>query len=146
MPSKRKRSTAGPGAIIGRGIQIQSVGVHVSRQTNKPRGEPARFEGGPWLEVRGTADEAVRDVRDIVISVHTDEREEPGPTSPPSVGAIIQVRPKVQAVVGLPSLDFDRLWVLALTGHLRYSWMAFTEPHRGSARIVSVSFSNEIEE
>jgi hypothetical protein len=62
------------------------------------------------------------------------------------VGAIIQLRPHVQAVVALPNADFDRTWSLAITGHLRFCWIAFTEPIRRFAHVVSVSFSSELEE
>jgi hypothetical protein len=98
------------------------------------------------LEVRGNADEPVRDIVELVITVHPDNREEPGPGGLPSVGAIIQLRPHIQAVVKLPSVDFDRAWSLATGGYLRFCWMAFTEPHRRFAHVVSVSFSNEFEE
>jgi hypothetical protein len=98
------------------------------------------------LELRGTVDEPIRDVRDVVISVHVDEREEPGSTNPPSVGAIVGVRPTVQAVVALTSASFDRLWTMAMSGQLRYIWLALTEPHRRSALVVSASFSNQYEE
>jgi hypothetical protein len=96
--------------------------------------------------VRGTADEPIRDVRKIVITLHPEDREEPGTSNPPSVGAIIQLRPHVQAVVALPHADFDRAWSLATSGHLRFCWLAFTEPHRRSALVVSVSFASEREE
>jgi len=43
-------------------------------------------------------------------------------------------------------LDFDRVWGLTLSGLLRFSWLAFTEPHRGSAAVISIEFSNEFEE
>jgi len=63
-----------------------------------------------------------------------------------SVGAIIQIRPHVHAVVGLPTADFDRVWTLAMSGQLRYCQMVFTEPRRRSAHIINISFSNEVEE
>lgn len=142
----RKRPTSARRAILGRQIQVQSVAVHLSRRAEKPRGSPPIFEGGPWLEVRGIVEESVRGVRNVVITVDIDDREEPRASDPPSVGAIIQLRPQVQAVVGLPSADFDRVWALATSGRLRYCWMAFTELYRQSAVVVSVSFSNEFEE
>ena len=142
----KKRPTATRRALLGRQIQVQSAAVHVSRRADKPRGSPPIFEGGPWLEVRGIAEEPARDVRDVVINVHVDDREEPGASNPPSVGAIVQLRPCIQAVIGLASADFDRVWSLATSGRLRYCWIAFTEPYRQSALVVSVSFSNEFEE
>lgn len=39
--------------------------------------------------------------------------------------------------------DFDRLWLLATSGHLRHAYFAATEPRYGKALATSVSFSNE---
>jgi hypothetical protein len=62
------------------------------------------------------------------------------------VGTIIGLRPTVQAVVGITNANFDRLWTMAMSGQLRCSWLALTEPHRRYACIVSASFGNEFEE
>jgi hypothetical protein len=62
------------------------------------------------------------------------------------VGAIIQVRPQLRAVVAIPDADFDRLWLLAASGQLKFCHLAFTEPYRNSALVVSVSFSNQSEQ
>ena len=71
--------------------------------------------------------------------------EEPGASVPPSIGAIIQVRPTLTAVVRVPVADFDRVWSMAISGHLNYVHVVFTEPDRRSALIVSVAFSNKSE-
>jgi hypothetical protein len=52
----------------------------------------------------------------------------------------------VDAVIAMPGVDFDRVWMLAASGQLHYCWLAFTEPRRGRALIVSASFSKEAEE
>jgi hypothetical protein len=41
---------------------------------------------------------------------------------------------------------FDRVWVLALSGHLKFARVYFTKPHYNSGLVVSASFSNELEE
>jgi hypothetical protein len=41
--------------------------------------------------------------------------------------------------------DFDRVWSMAISGHLNYVHVVFTEPDRRSALIVSVAFSNKSE-
>lgn len=132
--------------IIARQIEVKWVALSVSRRVDKPRGLPPSFEGGPHLELRGTVNEAVRDVCDVRISVFLDDLDERSPGSPLSVGTIIQIRPHIVPVVRLPTADFDRAWALAAVGQLRYAWIAFTEPYRNSARVVSISFSNEFEE
>ena len=43
-------------------------------------------------------------------------------------------------------MHFDHVWSLATSGHLRYCYLAFPEPKRGSAVIVSASFFSEGEE
>jgi hypothetical protein len=139
----KQRQNRGQVSILGRQVSVQSVAAYISCHAEKPRGLPPRYEGGPWLSVRGTLDEPVRDVREIVIGVRPEDRDGPSTSNRPSVGAIIQTQPKVHAVVGLRTADFDRVWTMATTGQLRYCWLAFTEPYRRSALVVSVQFSNE---
>jgi hypothetical protein len=66
-------------------------------------------------------------------------------TSPPTVGAIIGIKPQVQGVVELPPPLFERPWVLSAGGRLKGCHIAMTEPYRGKACIVSVSFSDRCE-
>ena len=49
-------------------------------------------------------------------------------------------------MVGLLPVDFDRLWALALSGHLKFASLTFTPPKYGSALVVNTSFSCEREE
>ena len=56
------------------------------------------------------------------------------------------VRPAVEVVASAAPLDFNYVWSLALSGHLTYAYMNFTKPHYGSASVLSLSFSNELEE
>jgi hypothetical protein len=49
-------------------------------------------------------------------------------------------------VVDLLPGDFDRLRVLALSGHLKFASLAFTPPKYGSALVINTSFSSECEE
>jgi hypothetical protein len=39
-----------------------------------------------------------------------------------------------------------RVWVLALTGHLKFAHVYFTRPHYNSGLVVSALFSTELEE
>jgi hypothetical protein len=50
-----------------------------------------------------------------------------------SVGTIIGFRPHLQVVVLLNHRDFDGLWSMALTGHVRYAHLMFTKPHYNRA-------------
>lgn len=83
-------------------------------------------------------------VREFQVSVHRHDHDRPS-ENPPSVGAITQVRPHIHAVVWMPAPYFEDTWEMASSGALRYCWMAFTEPKRGWAVVLSASFSNEQE-
>jgi len=48
--------------------------------------------------------------------------------------------------VGIPETDFNRVWSLAVSGELKYVRVAFTEPYRNSALVVSAQFSNRSED
>jgi hypothetical protein len=88
----------------------------------------------------------LRDVHEVTVQLHLDEKREPGPAVPPAIGSILRVSPVVDAVIGVPGAVFDRVWTLAVSGQLHYCWLAFTEPPRGLSLIVSASFSKGAEE
>jgi hypothetical protein len=90
--------------------------------------------------------EPLNDVIAFDVQLHVDDRREPGPALPPSVGAILRVRPRVDAVVGMFGPDFDRAWTLAASGKLQYCRLAFTEPRHRKALIVSASLSTDDED
>lgn len=65
----------------------------------------------------------------------------PGP--PPCIGAIIRLKPAVNIVVPYTVVEFDRLWTIAAASKVVSGYVAFTEPFRNGARVVSLSFSTE---
>ena len=123
-----------------------SVSFHVDLRASVPRGSESSIKSSSRLELSGTIDESVRDVHSIVFSVRPTDKTDPGPVLPPSVGAIIQIRPYVSFVIGFPTAAFDRIWSLALPGQLRYARLVFTKPHYNKALVVSTSFSTDPEE
>jgi hypothetical protein len=76
-------------------------------------------------------------------SVHEELEEKFGTLRPAVVGHLIQMRPECRVVLGLPTKDFDRAWVLAAGGRLTHAWLSMTKPHYNDASVPSVSFSNE---
>lgn len=132
--------------ILSRTIRVDSVRMSVFRRAEKPRGAAPYLESCPSIEIRGEADEPLGDIRRFVVNLYPDDSNELGSALPPSVGAIIGVKPEVQAVIRIDSESFDRVWSLAISKELRYCWLAFTRPVRRSGLIVSASFSNEVEE
>ena len=104
------------------------------------------FASTPWLELRGTLDEPVRDVRDVAFSLYPDAQVVIGTARPAAVGSIIHVRPCVSVVLKLPFADFDRLWSLTLAGQCKHAHISLTEPRYGRALVTNASFSNQSEE
>lgn len=104
------------------------------------------LENHPWLELRGTLSEPIRDARDVVFSTYPKDKVEVRTARPAAVGSIIRLRPYVSVVVAYPPLEFDRLWALALGGHAKHAYLSCTEPHYQRALVTSLSFSNEQEE
>lgn len=96
------------------------------------------MESRPWLDLHGVLKEPVGDVDHVQVSVHPTDRPEVGTARPASVGSIIQARPKLSIVVAWPQKDFDRVWSMALMGHLKYASLCFTKP-RYSRAIAVVS-------
>ena len=68
MPKKRRKS--GRPEMLRRNVEISSFSVRVRLDAVHRKGEDPYIEGEPWLDLRGTATEAVRDVRDVRISMY----------------------------------------------------------------------------
>lgn len=79
--------------MLSRNIKISSfrgsVRIHaVHRSCEEPE-----IESGPWLKLRGTLEEPVKGVRDVVLSLYPRDKLEVGTARPASVGAIIATKP-----------------------------------------------------
>lgn len=142
----KKRNAHRQEEILSRMVVISAVEESTCLHADAPRGSAPFIDSSAWLEVNGRVDEPVGDVSDISITLHPDDKTVPGPARPACVGAIIRAKPHLDAVVGIPHVDLDRLWSLALAGQLKYGHLAFTKPRRNMALIVSVSFSSQPEE
>lgn len=132
--------------MLSRTVEIRSFRASVRLGIEGSRRPDPEIEAKPWLELIGTLEEPVRDVRDIRISLYPENKPTPGPARPPAVGAIIQTRPELSVVASFSHADFDRVWALALAGHLRHAYMAFTKPRYRTALVLSLSVSNVAEE
>ena len=73
-------------------------------------------------------------------------RETPkvGTARPASVGAVLGAKPELSFGLSWLPDAFDRVWVLALSGHLKFAHVDFTKPHFNSGLVVSASFSDEL--
>ena len=65
---------------------------------------------------------------------------------PASVGSVLGATPELSFGLTWPQAEFDRVWVLALSGHLKFAHLYFTKSHYNSGLVVSASFSGELEE
>jgi len=142
----KKRRKSGRPEMLRRNVEISSFSVRVRLDAVHRKGEAPYIEGEPWLDLRGTATEAVRDVRDVRISMYPRSTLQIGPARPSSVGSLIQVRPELSFVLTWPPVDFDRIWALALSGRLTHGSLYFTKPHYNTGLVVNASFSNEAEQ
>ena len=100
-------------------MAIGSFGATVGLHAVERRGEEPYVESQPWLELRGPLNEPVNKVRDVLVSVYPQDSVEAGTARPAAVGAIVQMRPEMSGVVSFQHGEFDRLWQLALLGHLK---------------------------
>jgi len=142
MPKKRNRNRP---EILARDVEFSSCRMSVGLRAVHQRGVEPYIESQPWLELKGTASEPVRDVKDIVISLYPKD-EVVGTSRPAACGAIVGTRPQLHFVLTWPHIDFDRVWAMAVAGHLRHAHIAFTKPHYGSGLVVNSYFSNEAAE
>lgn len=122
MPRKRP----GRPTSIARYLLVErwrgSVGSHYGGSANvKPHSAHLHFHG--------RLDEPLRGISDAQLQIGPDPEWETRTTA----GALIGIKPVIQFVIGIPPLQFERLWQLAPA--CRSIHLAFTEPYRNSATI-----------
>jgi hypothetical protein len=77
------------------------------------------------------ANEPVRDVRDVEITMFRREHARGvGTARPASIASVIQARPELDLVVIWPPDDFAQVWALAAAGRLTHGHISFTKPYR----------------
>ncbi len=143
MPVKRRKHHT---EMLTRSVEISTFRVSLSLRIDEPRMPDPEFETTPWLELRGTLNEPIRDVRNVLFSVYPKDKVVVGTARPASVASIIQIRPEVSVVSALPHVDFDRMLSMTFAGQVRFAWMFFTKPHYGRGLVKNLSFSNERED
>lgn len=144
--TRKKRKPRGRPEILTRTIEISSFSVSLRVGVDEPRDPEPEIEVTPWLELRGTLNQPVRETAAVVLSVYPKAGTKVGPARPPAVGSVISVRTAVDVVVSLPHVKFDWLWSFALSGHLKHVWIELTAPRYNRARVLAISFSTEAEE
>ncbi|MHB0916665.1 MAG: hypothetical protein ACYC1G_02725 [Thiobacillus sp.] len=90
--------------------------------------------------------EDLKGVVSAKVSLHPTSDLSLGEGMPLSLGSIIQVKPQVTVVVPLSEAEFDRVWTLASTNQIKSCYLAFHEPFRGYAGVVSFSVNSTLPE
>ena len=132
--------------LLSRTATITSYSARVHIRVDHRRGDAPGIEAGPWLELRGTLEQPVKGVEDVLFSLCPKDNPQIGPARPAGIGSVIGLKPEMSVVIPWSHRDFDRLWALALSGKLRFADLLFTKPHYGKARVVGASFSTERDE
>lgn len=145
MALKKSRKSGRP-EIMSRYLTVTGWRGHVNIRVDHPRGGTPCREGSAWLEIKGDFLDAVNGVTQASVHVLPSTDVSLGDSTPPSIGAIISIKPSLQIVVNLTGSEFDRVWLLAATNQLRSCFIAFTQPHRRSALVVNLSISSALPE
>jgi hypothetical protein len=143
MPKKRKSDKP---EMMSRNVEISLFRATVRIGAVHRKGDEPFVESQPWLELHGKATEPVKSVTDVKVSLYPQDDVRVGTARPASCGAIIGAKPQLHAIITWPQVEFDRVWTLATSGHLKWAHLYFTKPHYGSGLVVSASFSTELEE
>jgi hypothetical protein len=85
-------------------------------------------------------------VTDVKIGMSLRQTLKVGTARSASVGALLGTKPELLFVLSWMPDAFDRLWVLTLSGHLKFARVCFIKPRYNSGLVVRASFSNELEE
>jgi hypothetical protein len=145
-PTRKKRRKSNEPEMLSRNVEITGVSTTVRLNAVHHKGAEPYVESQPWLELRGRATKPVNGVTDVKISMWLRETPNVGTARPASVGAVLGAKPELSLRLSWLPDAFDRVWVLALSGHLKFARVYFTKPHYNSGLVVSASFSNELEE
>lgn len=145
-PTLKKRRKSNEPEMLSRNVEITGVSTTVRLNAVHHKGGEPYVESQPWLELRGRATEPVNGVTDVKITMWLRETPKVGIARPASVGAVLGAKPELSFGLSWLPDAFDRVWVLALSGHLKFAHVYFTKPHYNSGLVVSASFSTELEE
>jgi hypothetical protein len=127
-------------SLLSRYGRITNWHASLSERADRPRGLPPRRESRASIQLEGEFTEPVGGVIRFLIQISPESKPDTGNVEPPNVGAFISVKPELQGVVDMTEGRFQQLLALAASGRLAWCFVAFTEPYRRSALIVSISF------
>lgn len=132
--------------MLSRNVEITAFSPTIRLHAIHRKNEDPYVEAAPWLELRGKALEPLKGVTDVKISMWVRDDVKCGTARPASIGSVLGAKPVLDFGLTWPRQEFDQVWALALSGHLKFAHLYFTKPHYNSGLVVSASFSNEPEE
>jgi hypothetical protein len=142
----RKKRRSNQPELLWRIVEITSFCPTMRLHAVHRKHEDPYVEAEPWLELRGKALEPLKGVTDAKISMWVRDDIKCGTARPACVGSVLGAKPELHFGLTWPRREFDQVWTLALSGHLKFARVTFTKPHYNSGLVTSASFSNEIEE
>lgn len=109
--------------MLSRNAEIKPSGLRVGISAVHRKGDESEIESQPWLELKGMLTEAVKGVRDVLISLYPRDKMEVGTARPAACGAIIRARPELQLIITWLQQEFARLrsMVWQAASHARIS-------------------------
>jgi hypothetical protein len=107
--------------LLWRNVEITGVSADVGLIAVHNRGAEPYIESKPWMELRGMATEPLNGVTDVQISMSLSETLKVGTARPASIGALLHTKPELLFVLSWMPDAFDRVWVLTLSGHLKFA-------------------------
>ena len=128
--------------LISRFVEIQGVDASVS--VGGEGADPARLRRSmKHLEARGVLTESLGSTIDALLTIFSEAEPSVRGGEIPNVGAVLAVRPRLAAVVGLAPDEFGLLAAMMLAGRLASAHLAFQEPKYGKGLVASFSFSTQ---
>lgn len=142
---KKKRRSNQP-EMLSRNVEITAICPTMRLHAVHEKGDEPYVEAEPWLELRARALEPLNGVTEVKISMWARDDVKCGTARPASIGSVLSAKPTLDFGLTWPRPEFQRIWTLALSGHLKYAYLYFTKPRYNSGLVTSALFSNEIEE
>jgi len=94
------------------------------------------------IHIEGELTEPLAETSQFSIMIYVNENPVVGQAEVPSVGAIIAIKPVMQALIDLSASEFQSLLTMASAGMLRSCYLVFTKPRYRSALIVNADFNS----
>ncbi|WP_232232440.1 hypothetical protein [Cupriavidus sp. amp6] len=138
-PGRKRRTDE----LLQRSGEIKRIRASLSVRADKPRSLPPERVTMLTMDIEGEFTEAIAGTSQFSIMVYVNANPVVGQREGPSIGAIIAIKPVLQAVIDLSPSEFQSLLTMASTGMLRSCYLVITKPRYRSALIVTADFNSK---